>query len=277
MKKFIIRLILILITFTSINLILIYFNKPNWQIGQEIVTAKDLILTAGDEDKVIDTVRIGDSVGKNLIGTKLTNKTLSLGTNQAISFLGQLLIYRKCKNNFQNSDHKLVFEGYIRPSSFYSGLNQKYTFNYFIKHFYNEDWLFNSTLLSEEVSMHVDQSFLSSYRLKSCVSNTWFNGFTVFSFPMFGSTVSNVKNKKEDLLSFLLPHMIDLKNEIQFVAMPIHRDNYTKELDCYLKLKDLGFKIKKPFLLNDSFFVCDKIHLKPQFREQNIVFKYKKD
>lgn len=273
MKLFIRKLFGCLIIVSTIFMILLYLVKPKWNVGQEVQKCIDLI-NCTDNFENIDTLRLGDSVGKNLIGTNRNNNTLNLGSNQAISILGQLLLFNKFNLSQKKVDSRIVFEGYIKPESFFNNLDQKWTFNYFIKFFYNKNWFFNEDIMGKLSQNNIDILFLDKYPKKNLIRRTYWNGFSLFTYPKFGNS-SIVRNSMHlNLIEKI--DTIDLNNfkeSMAFKSMPVSRRFYKQEKIAYLKLKSLGFNIESPFMINDSFFIEDGVHLKPEFR--NFEF-YKK-
>lgn len=94
---------------------------------------------------------LGDSVGNQLFpNTKYNDSINSLTCNQAIGMVGHYILLK----NYLDSDNRpdTVFLISI-PGSFKNNLHQIYTFHYFLKPFYNEDYthLFSKTV-EEQVS-----------------------------------------------------------------------------------------------------------------------------
>jgi hypothetical protein len=256
----------------TIVVILFYLVKPKWNVGQEVQQCIDLINYTDNFDN-IDTFRLGDSVGKNLIGTNKDKHTLNGGSNQAITILGQILLFNKFYSKLEK-DKKIEFEGYIRPSSFYSGLNQIYTFNYFLKYFYNEDWFFDDDILSNISQKKINDIFLKQFRLREVIRITYWNGFSIFTYPKFGNELVSFEIKSENILDIVEGNdSYNFRSLIHFKPMPVNKKFYKGEFELYEKLKNLGYNIEKPFIINDSFFRDDCIHLKNEFR--NFQF-YKK-
>jgi hypothetical protein len=249
----------------TLVVILFYLVKPKWNVGQEVQNCIDLI-SYTDNVENIDTFRLGDSVGKNFIGTNRDSNTLNLGSNQAITILGQLLFFNKFYSKL-DKDEKIEFEGYIKPKSFYSGLNQVYTFNYFLKYYYNNDWFFNDALISDVSQKKIDNIFLKQFKLRKVIRFTYWNGFSIFSFPKFGSDGFSSAIKSENILEIMNKNdFYNFRKRILFKSMPVSRKFYLSEIESYEKLKRLGFNIEKPFIINDSFFIEDFVHIKPEFR-----------
>ena len=213
-----------------------------------------------------DTIRLGDSVGKNINEVKgFVNHSLNLTCNQAISMLGHLMLINQALSNNPKID-SIVIEGYFRPSSFFNNLDQQWTNNYFIKKFYNSDWFFNDQLCYPEIRKFVDSVFLSQYQpYANLINKTWYNNKTIFGVNAIGFN----KGSKQDVQLFDILNHSEFKSvirSIKFKSIPIHPDKYQAELDAYLRLKALGVNIEAPKKTNERFFIDDNIHLKKEFR-----------
>ncbi len=92
---------------------------------------------------------LGDSVGKQLFDNVQDNDSItSLACNQAISIAGHYLLLQ----NYLNAGNlpEMVYLFYS-PLSFQNNLDQKFTYNYFVKPFYNSEY-------SSEIDATVDKS-----------------------------------------------------------------------------------------------------------------------
>ena len=276
MKNLLVRISLFITIAIVVFVLLVYKFRPRWNVGIEVRDALELLVDM-EKSEFIDTVRLGDSVGKNIFNTSKVSNSYNLTTNQAISFLGQLLIFKKTRLVENKLNKNLHYEGYFRPSSFFNNLNQPWTFNYFIKYFYNSDYFFNSDLLIRDYSFYFDSNYLDQYFLKKFINKSWFNGFSIFTYPKFGENIKYSNNSsKKNLLNTLndLNLMNEFKSKIVFKSMPIHVKHYKSEFECYVKLKKMGFNISKPMVLNDTFFIEDNIHLKRIYRNSGFYNKF---
>jgi hypothetical protein len=264
MSVFIKKVISYCLSFLIISILFFYLYKPKWRVGEEVQMVIDLIDQVNPNQ--IDTIRLGDSVGKNIIGTGSDSNILNLGSNQAISLLGQYFILKKFILKREEGYKNLCIEAYIRPSSFYNNLDQEWTYNYFIKFFYNKDWFFNKTILSEGMQNKIDAAFLSNYRRRDLIKYSYFKGFSIFSYPKFGNNVVVHKSDFNLVDFFNLSDFREFKDNVKFLPMPISNRNYVREAHLYRKILSSGFDIQKPLVYGDSFFLDDFIHLKPQFR-----------
>lgn len=90
--------------------------------------------------KDVKTLVLGDSIGEQAYSWETYNdRIFSLACNQAISVAGQYLLYERYLNTNKNAvdlDVVLIY----RPSSFRNDLDQPFSFNYFLKPFYNQEF-----------------------------------------------------------------------------------------------------------------------------------------
>lgn len=97
-------------------------------------------------------VLLGDSVGKQMFDSSEENDTVnSLTSNQAIGMVGQFVLldnYLKAGNSI---DTAYVF---FTPFSFVNNLDQIFTYNYFVKPFYRDEYM---GLMTPLVKSQVDK------------------------------------------------------------------------------------------------------------------------
>jgi hypothetical protein len=232
-------------------------------VGSEVDKSIEIVNNLNSSSK-IDTIKIGDSVGKQLNPEQgIKNGSLNICNNQAISILGHAMLTQKVLNSTKNSD--IILIGFFRPSSLYNSLNQEWTNNYFIKKFYNQAFLFNKNLISSKTTYEIDSIFLYTYKKYSWLfKNTTLNQYSPFMAGPIGKNSNSIQNVK--LIEFLLKtELRTLLLNIQFQSMPISSKYYNDEKKYTLKLKRLGINIKHPILVEDKYFVEDNIHLKPLF------------
>ena len=147
MKKFIINSIyflLVLVLVVQIRpLYLLYKDKYQQTVaGNEIYYS----IFKSKQKKKVKKILLGDSVGNQLFSNKKNNDTVnSLACNQSIGMVGQFLLL----NNYINAGNEVdtVYMLYS-PFSFRNNLDQVYTYHYFLKPFYREEYipLFTETI-----------------------------------------------------------------------------------------------------------------------------------
>lgn len=140
MKKFIFNSILFIIILNiGINirpLYLLYTGKYKINVvGSEIYHS----LFKSKQKKKTKKLLLGDSVGNQMFRNTTNNDTInSLACNQAIGMVGQFILL----NNYINAGNQVdtVYLIYS-PFSFLNNLDQIYTFHYFLKPFYVQEYL----------------------------------------------------------------------------------------------------------------------------------------
>ena len=127
-----------------IPLVILFYSEPVYLLidskYKEIVAGKEIYQSIkkskqkGKQKKLI----LGDSVGKQLFSSTVHDDTFnSLACNQAISMAGHYFLLK----NYLEAGNKidtlyLVF----MPLSFLNNLDQVYTFHYFLKPFYKDEY-----------------------------------------------------------------------------------------------------------------------------------------
>ncbi len=150
MKRFLTRLaIFVLIGVTAFHL------KSYWLLRgdryQRKVAAREVyhVIGKSKQHNPSRKILIGDSVARQFFNSDTENDTLnSLATNQAISLAGQYILldnYLKAGNVIDTCYAVFI------PSSFQNNLQQLYSYNYFIKPFYTDQYkpLLTSTVVRQ--------------------------------------------------------------------------------------------------------------------------------
>lgn len=112
---------------------------------------------------------LGDSVGNQMFSNKTNNFPIySLTCNQAIDMVGHFLLL----NNFINAgNHIDTVYLLFSPFSFQSNLNNKYTYHYFLKPFYTNEY---STLYTETVYEQIHKiPYYYLCRLPYILTSNW--------------------------------------------------------------------------------------------------------
>lgn len=109
-----------------------YTEKVSWVVYHALKKGKQ-------QNKNAKKVIFGDSVGNQLYYIDDYNDTLvSLATNQAVGIIGQYLLLKNYSDNNDLSDKNIYLV--LNPLSFKDNLNQNFTFNYFLKPFYTNEF-----------------------------------------------------------------------------------------------------------------------------------------
>ena len=109
---------------------LFLFDYPGNEVFHSIVKSK--------KKSVSHKVLLGDSVGNQLFSNKTNHEPInSLACNQAVGLIGQYFLL----NNYLNAGNKIE-EAFMlfNPFTFRNNLNQRFTYHYFLKPFYNSEY-----------------------------------------------------------------------------------------------------------------------------------------
>ena len=263
MKRFIYKIFVILG--------LLILSTPFWiklkiidTVGDEV----DLSISIVNElsKNKIDTVKIGDSVGKNLNPLqKNKDGVINICCNQAISPLGHIMLLKKVL--FSQNSQEAIILGFFRPSSLLeSNLDQEWTNNYFIKKFYNYHFFLNEHLISKNLSREIDLIFLSRYKPWSLLyRNPIINEYSPFMANSIGNNTNGV-NSSNLIKCLINSEFKELLSHVTFQSMPVSSLYFESERKAYLQLRDLGLKINSPILFADTFFIDDMIHIQEKHR-----------
>jgi len=170
MKKFILNTILFsFLAFFFIEIFslgLIYTNIYTYYLpGKEIYQS----ISKSKQKKNTKKLLLGDSVGRQLFPNSSNNNSInSLACNQAIGMVGHFILL----NNYINSGNEIetVFLVFT-PFSFRNNLDQKYTFHYFLKPFYKNEF---SNLFTENVNHQIDKiPFKDFCRVPHILATSW--------------------------------------------------------------------------------------------------------
>jgi hypothetical protein len=123
---------------------------------------------------------IGDSVARQIsTGNRLGDSVYSLACNQAVSMAGQYILL----NNYIQSGNQFdTLYILYSPSSFQNNLDQIFTFNYFMKPFYEDQ---NFKYLSKNVHDQISKiPFHSASQLNLIKSSNWSPEYNSKSIPV---------------------------------------------------------------------------------------------
>lgn len=150
MKKIILKSLLFssfLVAFFYVNPIYLLLNDRY----KLVVAGKEIYLSIlkSKQKKKVKKIVIGDSVANQLFPNTTNNDTInSLACNQAISLVGHYILLR----NYLNAGNKLDTVYLIfNPFSFRNNLDQVFTYHYFLKPFFNNEYkpLFTSLVFNQ--------------------------------------------------------------------------------------------------------------------------------
>lgn len=264
MKKFILSSIIFLLLLLPIISIKSIFSI--WTSEYKRVVAGSEIyysISKSKQKKEAKKILLGDSVGFQLFPNTINNDTInSLTCNQAIGVIGHFFLL----NNYLKEGNQIdtVFLIYT-PFSFRNNLNQVYTYHYFLKPFYTNEY---KPLFTELVEKEIDKIPFSGFcRYPTILTSNWAPDF-----------ISNDKIN----YSFLSPISIEYLNKIKelsikynfkLIILPtptsINKKKDVEKIDvneiskCNLKHEFENY-FNNIIYLNDSLFVKDGIHLKKE-------------
>ena len=273
MKKFIIKSIKFL--FVSV---FIFYSKPFYFLYndkyQRIVKSKDVYLAIkksfNQNNKKI--IILGDSVPFNIFGEKEFENVYSLASNGAIGVIGQYLVfYNYLKSGNLPDEVFLIYS----PFSFVVNLDNVFTYNFFVKPFYNDYFIKSISPLAKTQVLKLP--FVSLSREPYVLTSDWRPDF---------------KSKHLNSYNFISPislqylerlKIICQKNKIKFniIAGPQRQSN-KKEIEKFNLLEyknnkaeeELNFMMSNLKYYPDSIF-RDKVHLKKHIAKDFISFMLK--
>lgn len=141
MKTFILYLsIFMVLAVASLSIKVSYYMKDDRYMSSSIASPVYAAIKKSREKLPASRILLlGDSVGKQFFRNNITSDTLiSLVSNQAASLAGQyVLLVNFLAQNPAPGKVVMVYH----PGSFSNNLDQKYTYNYFLKPYYREEYL----------------------------------------------------------------------------------------------------------------------------------------
>jgi hypothetical protein len=151
MKKFLLKTVLFLSIFFALATIGVLYRLHNDRY-QRLVTGSEIYYSIHKSKGINEqssTVILGDSVARQLFDNVTNNGPItSLACNQSIGMVGHFILL----NNYINAGNRvdtvyLIFT----PFSFKNNLDQVYTYHYFLKPFYTDEYfpLFTKTVIEQ--------------------------------------------------------------------------------------------------------------------------------
>lgn len=258
MKKFIIRFFIFTIVFiTALHIIYISNIYKKFVPGTEVYTAIERTLVPNQKTTILLS---GDSVGKQLFDSLNNKKSYtSIACNNAIDIIGHYLLI----HDFISKPNKLKKIYFLyNPLALENDLDHKFTYNYFLKPFYNSHYITNFSQKSINKIKKIPYYNLSN--------------FPVIKIFNFAPKVTS-RNKKliSDTSIEYLNKIINLleKKNIEFIILspPIKgsfRDkvlNIIKEYEqSFFKNITLDIYFNNITFLSGKFF-SDHVHIKNKY------------
>jgi hypothetical protein len=275
MKRFLLNSLLFLVLFAiglysrSFYLLITeeYKKKVN---GADTYNA----IAKSKQKKKTRKVLLGDSVGRQLFENTKYNDTInSFACNQAIGLVGHYLLL----NNFLKAGNEVDTVYMIfRPSSFLNNLDEKYTYHYFLKPFYKDEYkpLFTKTVYDQ--IRKIPFSFISQD--PSLLTSNWAPDFIAedkkdytFLSPISAEYMTRIKELSIEhgfeLIILPSPVSINSRNDIAAIdRSEIINHGLSEEFENYFD---------QIIFLNDTSFM-DGIHLNhpetyTQYYKENLL------
>jgi hypothetical protein len=201
---------------------------------------------------------IGDSVGFQLFNSAGYNDSIySLTTNQAISLTGQYILL----TNFLSVNHDLKNVVMIyTPFAFKRDLNQQYTFQYFLKPFYRDEY---KRFFSVAVENQVKQiPFYQLCQFAPVLTSDWSPDYDGADFSKQTNFISELSNE-------YLSKIVALCHEhgVKLVILPtptrISKEAEVKMYETTVNFPEYNFRdyFSRVTFIPDSLFL-DDVHLK---------------
>lgn len=223
-----------------------------WEIYYSIFKSK--------QKKKVKKIILGDSVGNQLFpNTKFTDTINSLACNQSIGVVGQYCLL----NNYINAGNEVdtVYMMYS-PFSFQNNLDQVFTYHYFLKPFYTDEY---KPLFTETVNRQVDKiPFHYFCRLPFILTSNWAPDFTPpehKDFTFLAPISVEYLNKIKELGAKHHFELIILAPPTSLIKKPLIDKMDKAEIAKSGMSKEFGNYFESIIYLDDNYFL-DNVHLK---------------
>ena len=214
---------------------------------------------------------LGDSVGKQMYDNLSYNDGIySLACNQAISLAGQFILLNNFLSSCENKE-KLDVVLIYRPSSFANNLDQKFTFHYFVKPFFNDKY--KSLMTKLTVSQIQKIPFYSWSQFSLIKESNWSPNFpnpkvhfdiseTSIEYLVKMDSVCNHFGVNSFKLHCAPLSEVVSKEEVDYFKDRIIESGLTKQFGVYFD---------KLLILDKEDFNVDQIHLLPSKIPENYL------
>jgi len=264
MKKFILRTAIFLVTaslvpITYLSYLFITNKYESVVIGHELYVSIKKSKQKSKKKKLI----LGDSVAKQMGQyNRDTTNTNSLACNQAISMVGQYLLFKNYLSAGNKIDTVILL---VNPTSLKSNLNQIFTFHYFLKPFYKEEY---KTEFSDNVYKQIKKiPFYEISQFPLVTASNWSPDFKskdpqvkTFLSPVSWEYILRIKRLAEsNNITFLIypnPMRASLKSSMDSIS--------ETNLNIAGLEKEFGLYFKKVKYIDDQNFV-DYSHFKKSY------------
>jgi|WetSurMetagenome_2_1015567.scaffolds.fasta_scaffold04875_5 hypothetical protein len=263
MKKFLLKSVLFVLIFFALSHVrpLYLLSKDRYKrtvAGKEVYYS---IQKSKQRNALSSRVLLGDSVAYQMFkNTTSNNPIYSLACNQAVGLTGQFVLLN---NYLKAGNHVDAVYLLLSPFSFSNNLNQVYTYQYFLKPFYRDEYfpLFTKTVVQQ---IHkIPYYYLSRY--PQVLTSNWAPDFVsrdqtnyTFLSPISVEYLARIKELsiKYDFKLIVTPTPMSLSNRPKIESMNKNE----------VAINHLESEFKNYFsdilYLDDSNFVSDGAHLK---------------
>jgi hypothetical protein len=263
MKKFLLKSALFVLIFFALSHVrpLYLLSKDRYKrtvAGKEVYYS---IRKSKQRNVLSSRILLGDSVAYQLFKNTTSNAPLySLACNQAVGMTGHFILL---DNYLKAGNHVDAVYLLFSPFSFSNNLNQVYTYQYFLKPFYTDEYfpLFTETVVRQ---IHkIPYYYLSRY--PNVLTSNWAPDFVskdkinyTFLSPVSAQYVAKIRELsiKYDFEFVIMPTPISMSNKPKIEKMnknEIAVNNLESEFKNYFN--DILY-------LDDSNFISDGAHLK---------------
>lgn len=226
---------------------------------------------------------LGDSVAKSLFPTGEDAEINSLATNQAIGVPGNYFLLKNYLDAGNTIETLVII---YNPYSFKNNLNQKYTYHYFLKPFFNDEYVnYFSVNLLEQIEMIPNKNYLL---IPSIRATLWSPNFPQ-SKNLITDGFGNSNNTKYSYLSPLSIEYLNkikdlsIKNGFDIKLLPaptstnkkINFISFQKETEKTNLIEEFKFYLDNLNYVDPKYF-SDGIHLNNQEIKNYYITKIRK-
>lgn len=261
MKKFILKSLLFVLTVLALSHVrpLYLLNHDRYKrsgAGSEVYYSIHKSMQRNESSPIIV---LGDSVARQIFGNKTNDYPIySLACNQAIGMAGQFILL---DNYLKTGNHVNRVYLLLTPNSFANNLDQVYTYHYFLKPFYTDEYYPLLTRTAIKQIHKIPYYYLSRY--PHILTSNWAPDFVSKDKPTyrFISPVSAEYMVKMKELS------IKYGFQLHIVATPTNArsrqsiENMKKEAAADHLQDELGDYFKNMLFLDSAEFGPDGVHL----------------
>ena len=273
-KKFFLNLFIYIILFIIVSNLfaLAVINIP--ALSKVLDFAPEVYVANINSKKTItsDTIILGDSVAHQIFKSSMGIKDsfYDLTTNQAVSLAGQYILIKNAIDN--NTSIKEVYLIY-HPRSFSNDLDQIWTFDYFVKPFYNFK---DRKYFSQSVIKHLENIKLYKMAIFPIIK-------VIPNFPSldYSRFISNSSKNRSFLSNTSVEYLIKIEEackdkgiNFKVIACPVRESSIDDYSTFKKQINDNGLQgifkdyFKEMVISEDNLYI-DDFHLKKDYIANN--------